>query len=416
MSRSSYIRLGAAVIAISALAASAASAASAAAAQKQHVKSQTLTVWEYYAVQSQTNVLIAQDKAFEAKNPGVKVNFVFVPFTEMDQKLVAAATAHTGPDAIIADGSAATQLVQAHVLANMTSCVRTWPTYKNLLPAKVSERVVNGRVYGVLPYGNLVTLWYNKTILDKYHLQPPKTISELQMDLAAVTKGGYGGLVLDGTSDFTGAWSSYGLFTALGVDYQNVSNANAVNAFKTLAGWGNRGWVPREVTTTDQPTAMDLFLTGKYAFTVNGNWEIQHARTDAKFKWGVTLMPRGSHPARVFISGETAMIGNYSKNQALACKYFGQTWFSPAGQLLTLKGIGSLPILKSLQNNPLLKGPVLHDFVLQAATAIPVPLGKLDIGLSTVWGPAISQMWSGNGNPASIEQAAAAKLKALGIG
>ncbi|HEX7299139.1 MAG TPA: extracellular solute-binding protein [Solirubrobacteraceae bacterium] len=372
----------------------------------------SLTVWHYFAVDTQTAVLKQQDASFIAKHPGVKIKLVFVPFANMNQKLIAAAAAGTGPDVIIADGAGSVQLAAAHAIKDMTSCVDTWSAKDDLLP--VSKRVVDGKTLGVLPYGNLVALWYNKTILDKYHLKPPTTLDEMETDLATVTKGGDKGLLLDGTPTFTSAWSAQGLFTAQGVEYPNIDTPATTSAFQRLGGWASKGWVPRDVTSMDQPTAMNKFLTGKYAFTINGNWEIEHAKKDAKFDYGVTTLPNGADPGRPYISGETAMLGNFSKNGALACQYLNETWFSPAGQRLTLKGIGSLPMLKSLQDEPQLKSdPIISVFVKQASNATSVPPGNQFTGNSTVWGPAISKMWAGNDNPAGLAKKAMADLKGV---
>ena len=108
---------------------------------------------------------------------------------------------------IIGDGAGSVQLEQAGAIADMTKCVGTWTNKNELLDAAIRK---NGdRINGVLPYGNLVALWYNKTLLDKYSLKVPTTTDELEADLKAVTAGGDGGRdqrrVLRTTGSVTGS-------------------------------------------------------------------------------------------------------------------------------------------------------------------------------------------------------------------
>jgi ABC-type glycerol-3-phosphate transport system substrate-binding protein len=355
----------------------------------------TITIWSAYAADSpHAKALKDLSDGYEAKHPGVTVKSVYVPYAQLPQKMIAAAPTGTGPDLIFHEGGTTDQLKEANAIRDMTKCVETWPTKQDLLP--VARRVFGDATYSVLPYGHLVALWYNKALLDKYGLKPPKTIDQLEDAMDKVSGGGDIGLTFSANPTDEGPWSVMGLFTAYGVQYPHMNTPATPTVFARLASWADKGWVPRSVSSMSQGDAFQRFLGGNVAFTITGNWEVQHAEDAVKFPYGVITMPRGSHPARVYISGENAMIGKFSKDPERVCDYLRTTWFSKAGQE-RLAETGSLPILQSVvKSHPSFSNdPVRQAFVEQSKTALEYPGGKGYDGLVKAWSPALSAMMAG---------------------
>jgi multiple sugar transport system substrate-binding protein len=366
----------------------------------------TITTWEYYTTNTQVANMKAEEAIYTKAHPGVKFSNVYIPYADMDNRLIAAAQTNTGPDLILAEGADAQSLVQAGTLSDMTKCVASWDNVKAITPA--AYRMVGKKVYGVLPYLNLIALWYNKDILDAAGVKAPTTFAQLQTDLAAVTAKGDKGIVFAGDPNFEGAWTSRPIFTALGVNYPKVSSASMDKAFTTVSNWLKKGWVPPDVANMTQPDAMNEFLTGKYGFGINGNWTIGQVKTAAKFNYGV---PSGTSNSQVYVSGETAMIGAFAKNKAQVCDYLNSTWFSKQGSLDSFTSSGSLPVLTTLFNSPKIKNdPLVKPFAAATKTGTPSPGGKLYTFLNTVWGPAFSQLFAG-GDPKSISDQLYANVK-----
>jgi multiple sugar transport system substrate-binding protein len=359
-----------------------------------------ITVWHYYTSDSQLKNMAEKETAFKKSHPGVSFKEIFVPYDDMINKLIAAAQTKTGPDLIIGDGANAQALVDAGAIKPMTTCEASWKTASDIVPG--AFRKVDNKLYGVLPYLNLIALWYNKDELDAAGLKPPTSLDELESELATLTSKGSKGLVFDGTPDFPGAWTAQPILSAMGVDYPDYKAASVTAALKQLATWTQKGWVPRDVAGYDQGAAFNEFLTGKYGFTINGNWNIAQAKTDAKFNYGVVPFPSGSGDSTVYVSGETAMLGAFSKNSSTACDYLGQEWFTKAGALQSLENIGSLPMLKSLSTDPAVtSNPLYVQFTKAASTGSPTPGGTQYQTLNTVVGPAFSQLLAG-GDASSI--------------
>src|SRR5690606_7317834 len=72
--------------------------------------SQTLTVWHYFSADNQVELMDAYAEMFEDANPGVTVENVFVPYDQMNSKLVSAAGSQTGPDIAVFNGAEASTL------------------------------------------------------------------------------------------------------------------------------------------------------------------------------------------------------------------------------------------------------------------------------------------------------------------
>ncbi|MFP3589620.1 extracellular solute-binding protein, partial [Paraburkholderia sp. SIMBA_055] len=70
--------------------------------------------------------------------------------------------------------------------------------------AQGARTEVDGEVYAVQGYVNLLGLIYNKTILDELGLAAPTTIDELEKDMAAATAAGYEGITMAGQADTQG--------------------------------------------------------------------------------------------------------------------------------------------------------------------------------------------------------------------
>src|SRR5438552_1559611 len=137
----------------------------------------TLTVWHYYNVEGQVNLLGTWTQMFNKLYPNVKVVDSYVYFQDLSQKVIAAAGAKQGPDVLIYGGS---DLVQMYKTGALRSMQPYWDKFvdKDKYPDGVITRF-DGQIYGVKPYVNLVALWYNKDILDAVGVRAPKTFDDV---------------------------------------------------------------------------------------------------------------------------------------------------------------------------------------------------------------------------------------------
>lgn len=319
-----------------------------------------LTIWHYYTLDEQLEMLEGYTQRFAEDHPDVRVEDVYVPMDQLNAKLIAAAGAGTGPDVIVADGFNIGTLATAGVLAPMTD---RWATYPD--EGRFSEgaiKVVDGAVYGVQGHVNALGLWYNQDILDAAGVAPPTTMVELEQALAAVTAAGYRGITLSGDPTIQGAFQAYSWLTSEGFNYDEPQAAPVEAALGRVRGWIDAGYLSAQAASWDQNVPFAEFLAGDVAFAQNGNWQLTTARSDAQFRFGVVPLPL-SDTGRIYLGGEAESIGAFSADLDLAWQFLQSTYLSAAGQVEALRAVGSIPTRDDAGESEAITGdPVLSTF------------------------------------------------------
>lgn len=300
----------------------------------------TLTVWHYFSDEAQVKVMTDYEDLFESNNPDVDVQNVFVPYDQFTSKLIASATAESGPDVVVFNGGEASTLALAGTLAPLDDY---WPSFADAdqFPDSVIHSV-DDSLYMVQGYVNLLGLWYNKDILDEIGVEPPTTIEELTEAMAVAKAAGYEGITLSGLPQGQGEWQAYPWLTSQGFDYENLDAVSLEKGYDLVKGWVDEGYLTKESTTWDQTVPFQRFAAGGVAFAENGNWQQGTAAATAKFNYGVTPMPIGAS-GKIYLGGEAEGIGAFSKNPDIAWKYLEETYFSYEGQIIALNVVGSIP-------------------------------------------------------------------------
>jgi multiple sugar transport system substrate-binding protein len=379
----------------------------------------TLTVWEYFTGQGPQELKqLAQ--IFHKKYPDVGVNFVYIPYTQMTNKVVAAASIKTGPDVVLYNGPTIGSLVGAGALANLSS---DWAAFsaRNQFPKYVVHRV-GGKIYGVQGYVNLLGLWYNKTILSKLGISaPPTDIAQLNADMAKAVAAGYQGITLSGKSNDQGEWQAYPWLSAYGWSYAKPTVASCQDAYALVRSWVNHRYLTAEASTWGQTAPFQTFLGGKVLFAENGNWQIGPAQKSAQFRYGVVPMPRGPHPAKLYLGGEVESVGAFAKHPHLAWDFLKTTLFSKAGELVALKVVGSIPSrADASRNKSVLSTPLIAPFAREVQTSgqlYPPEIPGFSSNAVERAQLAMGQQWSaviaGLSTPASACKAAVSKVRSI---
>ncbi|MCL2653418.1 MAG: extracellular solute-binding protein [Propionibacteriaceae bacterium] len=375
---------------------------------------QTITVWHYFSDPNQVGLMDKYAQLFEAAYPGNTVDNVFVPYDQMNSKLIAAAGSSTGPDVAVFNGAEAATLVLGGALAPIDDQIAAWPD-KAQLPNSVIH-VIDGKTYAVQGYVNLLGLWYNQDILDQLGLQPPTTMDELESDMAAAKAAGFMGITLCGLPNSQGEWQAYPWLTNSGFTYDNLDQAALAKGLALGRDWVQKGYLSQESATWDQTVPFNTFTAGNTLFAENGNWQMGTAASDAKFKYGVVALPIGSS-AGVYLGGEGEAVGAFSKNPDLAWKYIESAYLSPEGQLAAQSMVGSLPSRLDTAKDPSVTGnamlapfatTVANNGALYPAAAVP-PAGVADV--QTAMGQAWSAAISGQQSPDDAAATAIAAVK-----
>lgn len=190
--------------------------------------------------------------------------------------------------------------------------------------------------------------------------------------------------------------------------------AQGPEVWTRIRGWVDNGYLPREAAQWDQQVAWTQFMTGQYAFGVNGNWQIGNAKQAATFPYGVVQFPSGSAGSQVFLGGEGTSIGAFTKQSDLAWEFMKETFLSKEGQLILLREVGSIPTRTDAAADQIIAGaPLLSVFAKGIPTGRKLPLTDEENKAYPMMGDAFSAVVSGAEQPAAPRHACARKIGAL---
>jgi multiple sugar transport system substrate-binding protein len=369
-----------------------------------------LTVWSYYTG-AQVTMINDETKLFNKQYPHVKVTQVFIPGTQLDPKLLAAAAARSGPDVVVDNpGGDFPELSAAGALANMTPYWNSFAS-KSEFPSSVVWRN-KGDVETVQSYVNVLGMWYNKTLLSKLGLKPATTVAELEKQLPIIKAHGDIGLMTamqDGVSE----WDTWPWLNAFGgKDFCTIGNAATVKGLTFLANGIKQGYIPRSSLQWNQDPSDSGWYSGKTAYMEDGNWiQTEVAGAHLKFQYGDEQMPAGPAGSHVQLGGEGQAIGGFSKNKALAWAYLKDGFYSKAGGLLTFTESGSIPT-RSDASTVLKSHPWVEPFTKAVATAMPGLDNKNVSEAETALDDDISTMMAGGKSPAAAASAIGSSVRA----
>jgi len=144
----------------------------------------------------------------------------------------------------------------------------------------------DGKIY-VFPYaGQEYVMWYyNKALFEQYNLEVPTTYEELlncvkvfnENDILPMSLFGQEGWAAAAMYDTIATRYTQGGIKALDEGSASVKDETYVNATKTMSELVNAGMFSADVTNTNYDQASALFLEGKAAMFLNGQWYIPDA-------------------------------------------------------------------------------------------------------------------------------------------
>ena len=359
-----------------------------------------IVLWHYQDNKAQLAVINNSIKRFNRVYPNVKVKVEFRPFAQMSQAILAAAAAKRGPDVLQYQWGDMFQINGAGGLKSMDSYFKASPIRKQV-PGSVIHKI-NGKVYTIQSYVNLLGLYYNADILDKYDISPPTTVAQLEAAMKKIraANDGIQPLIIDGLPGVDGWWTGMPWMRGHGVEWDMKDRARILHVLQRMRSYITSGYMSQDIVTLGQSDVMNRWLGGKAAFAVGGNWELGHLKSDAKFKWGTVPMPSDTHPADVYLGGEGLSIGGYSKNPKLAWKLIELGYFNKETQASMPRTSGSVPVRRDVASKPsVLAVPGLTAFTKSLKGGRSFPLSKQEVAAQVFFGDTWSAVLAGQISP-----------------
>lgn len=246
-------------------------------ANKQQSTSGAATV-EFWTMQLQpefTNYFQSLIKNFETENSGIKVNWVDIPWSAMENKILTAVSANTPPDVVNLNPVFASQLAGRNAWLDLDTKISP-EQRSSYLPNIWKASTLNGKSFGIPWYLTTRLTIYNMDLLKQAGVnEPPATYAALA-DVAEKIK------------DQTGKYAFFATFVPqdsgevleslvqMGVTLVDSGGKAAFNspqgkaAFQYWVDLYQKGLLPREVLTQGHRHAIDLYQSGQTAFLASG--------------------------------------------------------------------------------------------------------------------------------------------------
>lgn len=212
---------------------------------------------------------------FETENPGIKVNWVDVPWAAMENKILTSVSANTPPDVVNLNPVFASQLAGRNAWLDLDPKISD-AERSSYLPNIWKASTLNGKTFGIPWYLTTRLNIYNTDLLQQAGINKvPSTYAELA-DVAQKIKdqtGKYAFFVTFVPQDSGEVLES---FVQMGVTLVNEEGKAAFNspegkaAFQYWVNLYQQGLLPREALTQGHRHGIDLYQSGQTAFLASG--------------------------------------------------------------------------------------------------------------------------------------------------
>ena len=311
----------------------------------------TINFWHHYSAQSAenetlTNVLIP---AFEAENPGIRVNAVSHEWAELHDKVLVSANSQALPDVARCDIAWLPEFQKMGILVPLDEEMPDFAEVSGtLLDSAMSTGVIGGHSYALALNTNSKIIFYNKAMLEAAGVQVPATMEEWTEAVRKLSGENANGQQVWGWNEpALAGWNICPLIWSFGGSLTNeeqtaatgyINGPAAVKAVETFAELVKEGAITG-FNSGDIPMT-DGFGTGRYAMMLEGPWksaELAGAYPDVAY--GTAPMPAGEGGSVSVLGGEDIAMFNTANREA-AWKFmkfmtgeFAETEMAKCGQI-----------------------------------------------------------------------------------
>jgi multiple sugar transport system substrate-binding protein len=344
----------------------------------------TLTEEDYFNTPGQIAALAAYTKQFEASHPGVTVKRQYVPFANLNPKLLTQAAGHDLPNLLAVDNPFVSTMISTGQVVPISG-LKGFST-KGYFPAVINEGLSNHQYYSLPVAGaNSIALIYNIAMLKAAHVAPPKTWAQLLTAAKALTTSAHYGIALtcEAAEDTTWQWEPFFWGNGGNATFSNIASGPGVQALNVWKQLISDGSASKDCLQWSQtPAASTQFIDGKAAMMVNGPWNFPTMNQSKLFygkQFGVVPVPvnkAGQHVV-VPLGGEDWMVSNTGGTSAQQAAFeYIQGMQTPAMELSLAKLFGYLPAKPAVASVYLKQaGPEWGVYIHQTLFAHPRTLG-----------------------------------------
>ncbi|MFN6534847.1 MAG: ABC transporter substrate-binding protein [Nostoc sp. EkiNYC01] len=212
---------------------------------------------------------------FETQNPGIKINWVDVPWAAMENKILTAVSGKTPPDVVNLNPGFASQLAGRNAWLDLDTKVPN-DVRSSYLPNIWKASTLNGKSFGIPWYLTTRLTIYNTDLLKQAGInKPPATYAELAQVAQQIKDktGKYAFFVTFVPQDSGEVLESFVQMGVTLIDAQGKAAFNSPQGKAAFQYWVDlykKGLLPKEALTQGHRHAIDLYQSGETALLASG--------------------------------------------------------------------------------------------------------------------------------------------------
>ena len=255
----------------------------------------TLKIW---SIDGNDRVGIADtfSKEFDEANEDIVVEYRAIPFDDLVNETLRAFATGNAPDIVSFDNPDFALFSSRGAMLDITDRVAASEVIKadSYFAGPLNSVSWDGKLFGIPKYTDTIGVFYNKDLFAKAGItEPPTTwaqFAEYAEKLTDPANNVYGA-TFSARAGEEGTFQFLPLIQESGGNYDNVNTEGAAEMLDLWKKMVDNGWASKDVLSLGQWDSTGTFNSGNAAMAISGPWEVDRMLEDAKFDWGVALLP-----------------------------------------------------------------------------------------------------------------------------
>lgn len=255
----------------------------------------TLKIWSIDGV-DRVGIADTFSKEFDEQNEDIVVEYRAIPFDDLVNETLRAFATGNAPDIVSFDNPDFAMFSARGAMLDITDRIANSEVIKadNYFPGPLNSVTWDGKYFGIPKYTDTIGVFYNKDLFAKAGItEPPKTweqLAEYAEKLTDPANNVYG-VTFSARAGEEGTFQFLPLIQMSGGSYTDVNTEGAAAALDLWKKIIDNGWASKDVLSLGQWDSTGTFNSGNAAMAISGPWEVDRMVEDAKFDWGVALLP-----------------------------------------------------------------------------------------------------------------------------
>lgn len=253
----------------------------------------TITLW---SLDDENQPAFNYAKEFSDMDNGIKIEYREIQFDDVVSESMRAFATGKSPDIIAVDNPEHALFAGRGAFLDITDAIAASSAINadNYFKGPLNSVSWEGKLFGVPKATNTIALYYNKDLYKKAGIEnPPETWDQLVETARKLTDPANNvyGLAFSAKASEEGTFQFLPWAQMAGGGYDNINVPGAVKALDTWKMILDEKLASPDTLTRGQWDSTGTFNAGNAAMVISGPWELNRMLEEAKFDWGVALLP-----------------------------------------------------------------------------------------------------------------------------